>query len=36
MQVKDLCGKTFKSLKKEVEDIKDGKISHVHAPVGLT
>jgi hypothetical protein len=34
--VKDLYDKNFKSLKKEIKDSEDGKISHAHGSVGLT
>ena len=34
-QVKVLYDKNFKSLKKEIEDLKDGKISHTHGLAGL-
>jgi mRNA-degrading endonuclease RelE of RelBE toxin-antitoxin system len=36
-EVKDLCDKNFKSLKKEIKKIsEDGKISHVHGLAGST
>jgi hypothetical protein len=35
-QVKSLCGKNFKSLKKEIKTLEDGKISHAYGWMGLT
>ena len=34
-QVKDLYDKNFKSLKKEIKDSEDGKITCAHGLVGL-
>ena len=33
-EVKDLCDKNFKSLKKEIKISEDGKISHAHGLAG--
>ena len=33
-EVKDLYDKNFKSLKKEIKDSEDGKISHAHGVAG--
>ena len=35
-QVEDLYDKNFKSLEKEIEDLRRWKISHAHGLVGLT
>jgi hypothetical protein len=34
-EVKDLHDKNFNSLKKEIKDFRDGKISHAHGTAGL-
>jgi len=34
-QVKDLCDKNFKFLKKKLKISEDGKISHAHGLAGL-
>jgi hypothetical protein len=31
-----MCDKNFKSLKKEIEDIRRSNISHAHGSIGLT